>query len=549
MKNLIKLTTIFFTMSVFIGCDSFLDKPPLHEISENNWWKDASQAEMMVDHCYNYLPDATILPYRDGFSDNAIWRNNNAMGDGSMTAFTGNVKNQWKYSNIAQLNYVLEGLEKAKEFISQDDYTHLKAEVRFIRAWLYYDMMFYFGDIPWIDHLLTVEESMKIGRTPRKQVWENIKKEINDVLTDIQVKPNNESGRVNEMVVRSFLSRISLFEKDYQTVLEQTALVMNGGYSLYKGNGINSYGDMFRPQNDGNNPEIIFEYQYSNPLKVHDLNRNLSPGASPYAGWGQVMPLQNLVDEYECIEGHSISDCEELNCPHFSERLDIDQLDLKDPSGKVIGKQYGEYEFRDPRLKQTIVTPGWEWIKNDEVAYVFDQAYKDGPDYIKRKPWATGYYVTKWVDLNGENEDRTKAYKNMTLIRYADILLMRAEALIETEGNLNEAANLIDEVRERAGMPKIVRTGNYDDMRNKLRHERRIEFAFEGLRYYDIIRWRICGEVRNGDMYGASLMNETTGVREALFKEKRVWKDYMYLWPVPQDALDLNPSLSQNEGW
>ena len=86
-------------------------------------------------------------------------------------------------------------------------------------------------------------------------------------------------------------------------------------------------------------------------------------------------------------------------------------------------------------------------------------------------------------------------------------------------------------------------------MRKILRHERRIELACEGLRYYDIIRWRICDQVKNGDMYGFAIMNEETGKRENIFMEKRVWKDHMYVWPIPQDALDLNPSLEQNTGW
>ena len=534
MKNIIKYTCLAFMACHFLSCDSYLDKPPLHQISDDSWWKDATQAQMMVDNCYNYLPDHEIIPYRDGYSDNGIWRATNVMGDGSLTAFTKQVKDEWKYEEIAQLNYVLEGLEKAKDFLTEDSYVHMKAEVSFIRAWIFYDMMFYFGDIPLVDHLLTVDESLKVGRTSRNEIWKFIQTEMNEVLADVQKKPTDESGRVNEMVARSFLARISLFEKDYETTLAQTEAVMKSGkYTLYP-----SYENMFRPQTDGANSEIIFEFQYSNPLKLHDLNRNLSPGASPYAGWGRMMALENMVDEYECIEGHFISECESFGCKHVSERQAID----------AAGK-YGEYEFRDPRLKQTIITPGWEWIKNDAVAFVFDPADENGLDYIKNKPWSTGYSLTKWVDMNGENEDRTKAYKNITLIRYADILLMRAEALIESGGDLQEAADLINLIRSRAGMPQIDNVGGQSEMREKLRHERRIELAFEGLRYYDIIRWRIGDKVRNGDQYGAALMNKETGKRENIFMEKRVWDDHMYLWPVPQDARDLNPSLDQNPGW
>ena len=125
---------------------------------------------------------------------------------------------------------------------------------------------------------------------------------------------------------------------------------------------------------------------------------------------------------------------------------------------------------------------------------------------------------------------------------------MRAEALIEKNENLDEAAVLINDVRDRARLPKNIQVTNQSELREKLRHERRVEFAMEGLRYYDIIRWRICDKVRNGDMYGFAKMTDS-GKRENIFMEKRVWDDHMYLWPIPQDARDLNENLTQNEGW
>ena len=136
MKKIIKYTLFVCLACCGISCNSFLDMPPLHEISDDNWWKDATQAKMMVDNCYTFLPDHEIVPYRDGYSDNAIWRSENMMGDGSFTAIKNKVKDEWKYADIAQLNYVLEGLEKSKENFSEDEFAHMTAEVRFIRAFL-----------------------------------------------------------------------------------------------------------------------------------------------------------------------------------------------------------------------------------------------------------------------------------------------------------------------------------------------------------------------------------------------------------------------------
>lgn len=544
MKKIKYLLMLLCTIAV-TGCDDFLTTPPLDQITEEDWWKNENQAQMMVNNCYAYLYNDdgdNPIAFRDAFTDNAIWRGNQIMADGSMTAYAGKVKNEWKYSDIANLNYVLEGLDIAKDYITADQYAHMRAEVRFIRAYLYYDMMFYFGNIPLVTKVLTIDESRETTRQPREEVLNFILTELSEILVDIQKNPSSETGRVNENVVNAFLARIYLHEKDYDKVLTYTKIVMDSGkYGLYRAYDGDpekkSYEELFRPQADGNNNEVIFEKQYSAPLKVHTLNRGLSYPSSVYKGWVGLLPLQNLVDDYECIEGHPFSDCEKLNCKYARLRSEIS-----------ADGGYGEYEYRDPRLKSTIITPGWEWKVKGVVTSVYGIEDPNSKDNISKEPYSTGFLVTKWVDLEGEEVDRTLGDKNLTILRYADILLMRAEALIEKNENLDEAVSLINEIRDRAGMPKNVKVTNQSELREKLRHERRIEFAFEGLRYYDIIRWRICDKVRNGDMYGFAKMTDS-GKRENIFMEKRVWDDHMYLWPIPQDARDLNENLTQNEGW
>lgn len=366
--------------------------------------------------------------------------------------------------------------------------------------------------------------------------------ELNEVLTDIQKAPSGDSGRVNQDVVHAFLSRVYLFEKDYDKVLEHTQAVMNthkyGLYRAYDGDSEkNSYEELFRPNADGNNNEVIFERQFSAPLKTHELNRGLSFPSSVYRGWKGLMPLQEMVDEYECIAGHPFKDCESLGCEYVVKRAEIS-----------ANGGYGEYEYRDPRLKSTIVTPGWEWKTNGEVTAVYGIEDPNSKDYIGAEANSTGFLVTKWVDLDGKEADRVLSDKNLTIIRYADLLLMRAEALIEKNTNLQKAVDILNEIRDRARMPKNVELASQEVLREKLRHERRVELAMEGLRYYDIIRWRICDKVKNGPVYGFAKMNES-GKRENIFMENRVWKDYMYLWPIPQDAIDLNKNLTQNPGW
>ena len=265
----IKYLWMLLSLVVIAGCDDFLTTPPLDQITEDSWWKDESQAKMMVDNCYVHLYNDdgdNLLVFRDGFTDNAIWSGNAVMADGSMTAYTGKVKNEWKYSAIVNLNYVLEGLEKARESMSPERYDHMRAEVRFIRAFLYYDMLFYFGDIPLVTKVLTIDESRETSRQPREEVLNFILTELGEVLVDIKKDPSSETGRVNENVVKAFLARIYLHERSYDKVLEYTKAIMDSGkYGLYRAfdgdKEKNSYEELFRPQADGNNNEIIFEKQ------------------------------------------------------------------------------------------------------------------------------------------------------------------------------------------------------------------------------------------------------------------------------------------------
>ena len=508
----------------FSSCDSFLTTPPLDQISEDQWWSDKNQTEMMVKGAYQYVYGPTEVVLRDCFSDNATHRDAKykEIGNGTYTTQSAAVKDEWKYASIAKLNYILEGIEKAKGQISEDEYLRFNAEVRFIRAFVYYDMVFFFGDVPLITKTLSVSESRETSRQSRQEVMNFILTELEEgVLPNIENTSVTESGRVNKQVVNAFLSRIYLHEKNYEKVLFYTNEVMKSGkYELHS-----NYDELFRPQADASNKEVIFERQYSSPLYVHELNRNLSPASSIYAGWSHVLGLQELVDDYECLNGHPVSECESLGCEYFQQRKEVETEIHR-----------GEYDVRDPRLAATIMWPYWEWKVDGNVLSRYGVDDPDSKDYVKKETHMTGFLVTKWVDLQGEYADRTRGAKNMTILRYADILLMRAEALIESGQDLGEALRLINQIRQRAGMPEIA-MASQSALREKLRHERRIETAFEGLRYYDIIRWQIADEVKSGKVYGARLK----AISETM--------DNMYLVPVPQEAIDNNSNLVQNKDW
>jgi hypothetical protein len=527
-------SAISAVLFLFSGCDDLLTTPPLDKITDDAWWADKSQVEMMVDNCYTYLWGEYEVTMHDCMTDNAKHRSDDIVSVGNGTFDTQNsfVSSQWRYNVIARLNYVLEGIEKSRENLSDNEYRQFRAQIRFIRAFNYYHMLFHFGDIPLITHTLTVAESRETSRQPRAEVLAFVLKELEESLADIETVPVTESGRVNRDVVNAYLCRVNLYEKNYDRAVQHAdAVIQTGKYELYY-----SYEDLFRPQTDGQTKEIIFERQYSRPLYVNEVNLMLSSSSSVYSGWTRVLPLQDFVDEYECIEGHPYHDCESLGCEYVQKRKEVE-----------TDTRRGEYEFRDPRLAVSIQYPFWEWKVDGVVKSVYGVDDPTSRDYTQSATHTTGYLVIKWVDLRGVNAERDRAEKNMTILRYGDLLLMKAEALIETNQDLSEAAGLINEVRARAGMPPVD-TGTQDEMRRALRHERRIETAFEGLRYFDIIRWRIAEQVKPGKAYGAR-MKAISENMDHKFMEDRFWDNKMYLFPIPQSARDVNPNLTQNPGW
>ena len=203
------------------------------------------------------------------------------------------------------------------------------------------------------------------------------------VLPNINALEIKESGRVNEQTVNAYLSRIYLYEKDYGKVLEYTdKVIKSGDYELYA-----DYDELFRPQSDGNNKEVIFERQYSSPLVVHDLNRNLSYVSGVYSGWSNVLALNELVEEYECLNGHSVSECESLDCEYVQKRKDAE-----------TDTHRGEFDFRDPRLNTTITWPYKEWIVDGNVRCRYGVDDPNSGDYVQKETHMTGYMCEKWID-------------------------------------------------------------------------------------------------------------------------------------------------------
>jgi hypothetical protein len=207
---------------------------------------------------------------------------------------------------------------------------------------------------------------------------------------------------------------------------------------------------------------------------------------------------------------------------------------------------------RDPRLLQTVIVPGAEY-----AGIIFNPMDPNSLDYWPTYNY-TGYVGRKYIHYKSDYSDLYAAGLNIPLIRYAEVLLTYAEAKIELNQIDNSVYDAIDKVRVRAGMPAVDQTKytTQTQMRELVRRERRVELAMEGLRWYDIQRWKIGEEVMNGTVYGLRLSNidaagnvTYTSTEHAKIEDRVFNGAKNYLWPVPQSQLDLGKKLVQNPGY
>jgi len=292
------------------------------------------------------------------------------------------------------------------------------------------------------------------------------------------------------------------------------------GYELFP-----DYKGLFKIANE-NNSEVILDVQY-----VESLYGNWVLGVLPPAsvgGWCSINPTQSLVDAFECEDGKTIEESE--------------VYDPKEP-----------YLHRDPRLAVTVLAPGnlYEGKRYDPI----DVKDPNGDYYAPYGRSKTGYLVRKYVDDLSDYADMWDCGMNAIVMRYAEVLLMYAECKIELNQIDNSVYDILDDIRTRAKMPVVDRTRytGQEKLRELLRRERRVELAMEGLRWFDICRWKIGEQVLNGKVYGCLLgtVDPVTGAlsltNERIFVENRKFDPAKhYLWPIPQTVIDATPAIVQN---
>ena len=510
----------------FTSCES-LDQIPLDQLEVSTFWKTQAEAEYAVTGLYNGWESGSQIFYMDCVSDNSnsdfAHEGFQALGNGtSSPTNAGNASSRYSYVHIRRANLILENIDKTP--IADEVKKRLSAEVKVIRAYKYLDLATLFGAVPLITNTTTVDESY-IEPSSRADIFAFIEKELQDAANDLPIAP--EKGRMSKGAALGFLARTFAFQKKHAEVISTTQQIIDlGKYQLFP-----NYAGIFEEANK-DNVEVLSDIQYIAKVFGYTSLGIMIPNS--LGGWSSIVPIQNLVDSYETIDGETITESSSYQA-------------LK------------PYENRDPRLQATILYPGELYAGNyHDPLSPASKDYPSGPDNAS----STGYNYKKYIQNPKSYENVWNVGVNIIVQRYAEILLLNAEAKIELNNLDNSIYTNIDLVRERAGMPKVdqAKYNNQAKLRELVRRELRTELAGEGRRWFDIIRWGIAKDVMNGPVYGSlskGTVNPTTGEvtytssTDRFFVENRVFQvGKNELWPIPQSAIDASKgTLKQNSGY
>ena len=514
MKKTILYLALTALTAVSCNLDNLLSLSPESQLTPDAYFKSAEDLQLFSNTFYNNLLDkAPFSRESDVFVEvnpSNLIRGGN---DRTVPASGGG----WSFTNLRKMNTLLANMDKCKDAKAVTEYTAL---TKFWRAYYYADMVRKFGDVPWIDHELgSADPDLYFPRDTRETVLQHMIEDIDEAIENLpgKAKAPETAYRVNRYTAMALKAQFCLFEGTFRKYhsdpapfensykaadgsthtweyyLTQAAdaakmLMETGEYRIFtSGNPTKDYLTLFN-SNDANLDEIILAINFDRDLKImHDCSREMTSQTAARFGM-----TKKLVDMYLMADGTRFTDKPGWDVMPFAE----------------------EVANRDPRLAQTIRTPGYSWKKPGTS--------KDGPEFAYCQ---TGYMPIKFVqayDLKPYTADNS--FNDMPVFRYAEVLLIYAEAKAElgtlTQDDINLSIKLL---RDRVGMPNLDMayanehpdpylmsattgypnvTGTNQGVILEIRRERAIELFQEGYgRYFDLIRWK-AGYCLNQPMYG-----------------------------------------------
>lgn len=531
------ITIIAATIITLVSCND-LDLAPTNKFTDANYWTSVEKADGVLNMAYRQMFSAHYFFANERLTDN-VYEDRGGTDEkiitlGQANAALGRFANEWKdcYEGIKTCHIFLEYVDLVPD-MDPALKERMIAEIRFIRASLFFRLTNHYGDVPFFDYDISRQEANTISRTDKAVVIDFVRNELEDIVSMLPKAGEyaaKDKGRITQGAVMTLLARTYLYENDWTNVAAITEDIINGDYGQYAL--FPSYEGLFLPENEYNQ-EVILDLGYTLTRRTWSEMQD----AIPISVGGRVnaaAPTQELVNDYIMLNGKAIHE---------------------------QGSGYNEdnpYVNRDPRFGYSIVHHGYRWRKGDgSVSTIYIrpgsssgvQGASSLDEYSGpgQNSTATGYYTRKYFDPTAP--EGIAAGLNLILMRYADILLMYAEAKNEL-GEMNQAIweQTIRPIRERAGFtdPGALNYPASTNMQEIIRRERRSELFLEGTRLFDIRRWGIIETVMNGNPTGAKFADNNT---QYIRLDQRTFRERDYLFAIPQSQRDINPNLTQNTGY
>ncbi|MCF0074979.1 RagB/SusD family nutrient uptake outer membrane protein [Dyadobacter sp. CY261] len=507
-------------------------------VTEDQFWNLNASARGQLNRGYNFLQEgynrysgAMLAAGSDEAVNSNLNSDINIFNNGTWSSLrTLDDSYATNYNGLRQVNLFLENAYRAN-IIPLTDVPRLRAEAFFLRAFFHFELWKRYGGVIIADHVFNQSDNLDLPRNTPEETLAQILKDCDSAAVNLPLSPvqygAGDKGRATKAAAIALKSRallyaasplnnangdITLWQKAAATAKE---LIDTKAHSL-----LANYADVFNFSTAAYNAEVIFATAAN--LR-NDIETNNAP-ISYNGALGLTNPTQELVDAYEMKNGVPIDD------PQSG----------YDPANP--------YKDRDPRFALSVIYNGSNF-KGTEVNTM--AGGKDGLG-VSVNATKTGYYMRKFLSEAASWNQTTNATvrRPWVVFRYAEILLNYAEAQNEAAGPDASVHDAVNQIRKRAGMPDLPQGLSKEQMRARIRNERRVELAFEEHRFFDVRRWKTGEKDFAAPVSGMRIStNGTNAVYERFIVALRVFNERMYRYPIPQGEINNTTKLMQNPGY
>ena len=577
-KIIIYLATMLLAAMTFTGCYD-LETYPGDKVNEGTFYKTGDHAHQGLMGIYGMLRLNEAYGYQfcyDHLGDIAYGYNYYMMFLATYTDRDGTIQAHWQtfYDGIHRVNTFIRSVKGMRGIITDEQVNEYVAEAKFLRAMFYFSLTGLFGGVPYYDESTNVNEefmNLKQPRSSLEEVRAHILEDLDEAIKYLPVEhAASEYGRATKGAAYALRGKVHLYDKEWQSAINDFEEIVynksnNYGYALD-----DDYARVFKLYNGAKSPETVFSIQNKSGVGTeYGMQIQALMGCRGAYGscWNNTVPSTQLVDMYEFKDGRPFNWDEIFpgyNAMTPEQRKELLSVEM-DGSGTIVGlreadtaKILSAYTCRDPRLMATVIVPYSHYMgnigrtTNVDLIFALDHnlaGNANGGTIQNNAGWVS-YLYRKFVtegDQGGAISNRLHTPFAFPLIRFADVLLMLSEAYNEA-GQLDKAVTEFNKVRARVGMPGLnsgpawMVVSNKEQMAERIRKERAVEFAGEGLRFSDLRRWgyeiahKTLNNVDAVNIYGEPIYTH-------LFTERDM------LWPIPGVERERNKELTQNPGW